>query len=461
MKVLISIIFLFISYFHLASQTFKIEAKINNCNSQRAYLLSFHYSKTVLLDSASVLDGDFSFIMKNNYQPGLYRIILSDYYYSGFNIVEPVFFDVIYNNENIELGTVYTAPEDSMKILRSDENKIYYEFQAVSRSYKKKFFHIKSLLDEYSPGDPFYGILSEEFIDIQQDNSQALIELIEKLPGSVASSIIRMHLLPIIHPSISGPELTAFYKEHFFDLVSFTDRRLLNSPIYDRKILEYLSFFKNASFTSREQDQSYFSGVDRIMDKVSVDPEIYDYVLNFLVDVFDKLKIESVLVHLAENYVEGGCETNSKKLMEKRLEGYKKMAIGNKVPDIIMLNENGKQFRLYDLRNNYILVLFWASWCPHCTNLMPQMKKWYETKSINLQIYAVSIDSSRFAWEENLMMNNYPWINTCTFAGWNDKAAKEYNIYATPTMFLINRERKIIAKPLTFREFRREVDKLK
>jgi peroxiredoxin len=196
------------------------------------------------------------------------------------------------------------------------------------------------------------------------------------------------------------------------------------------------------------------------MDKASINSVIYDYVLNFLIDGFDKLKFESVLVHIANNYVEGGCETNSKKLMQKRLEGYQKMAIGKKVPDIIMLNENGKQFRLYELKNDYILVLFWASWCPHCTNMIPQLKKWYLTKSINLQVYAVSIDSSRFAWEENLMMNNYSWINTCTFAGWNDKAAKDYNLYATPTMFLLDREHKIIAKPMTFREFRKEVDKL-
>ena len=75
-------------------------------------------------------------------------------------------------------------------------------------------------------------------------------------------------------------------------------------------------------------------------------------------------------------------------------------------------------------------------------------------------IFSVSIDTSRFDWEENLLLNNYPWISVCNLQGWEGKVASDYNIYATPTMFLIDRNRKILGKPLTFREFRRDVEKL-
>ena len=452
----ISAIIIFISVIlPVHAQNYILDAQINKLDSKRAYLAGIQGEKNSLLDSASVLDGRFTFPLKNNYKPGLYRIFLDE-----VNKSEAGFIDFIFNAENVRLEAEFDALTESMKIITSDENEILYAFLTIQGSYSRKFIHLKSLLDEYSPKDPFYLILSDEFIEIQQNNSQVLMDLVEMLPGSIASSIIKMNLLPIIHPSITGTELTEYYREHFFDLLNFTDERLLNSQVYDKKILEFLGFYRDPLLNPSEQEQSFIAGVDKVMDKASVNPVIYDYILNFLIDGFEKLKLESVLVHIAENYIEGGCETDSKKLMEKRLEGYQKMAVGKKVSDIIMLNENGKQVRLYDLKNDYILVLFWASWCPHCTNMLPQLKKWYDTKSINLQVYAVSIDSSRFEWEENLMLNNYPWINTCTFAGWNDKAARDYNLYATPTMFLLDRERKIIAKPMTYREFRREVDKL-
>lgn len=77
-----------------------------------------------------------------------------------------------------------------------------------------------------------------------------------------------------------------------------------------------------------------------------------------------------------------------------------------------------------------------------------------------MEVFAVSIDSSRFAWEEIMLMENYPWINTFSGAGWDGNAPKDYNVYATPTMFIIDREHRIIGKPTTFREFKRDVDEI-
>jgi len=53
-----------------------------------------------------------------------------------------------------------------------------------------------------------------------------------------------------------------------------------------------------------------------------------------------------------------------------------------------------------------------------------------------------------------------PWINTREPMGWEGKSAEDYNIYATPTMFLLDRERRIVARPFTLRELRREIRRL-
>lgn len=91
---------------------------------------------------------------------------------------------------------------------------------------------------------------------------------------------------------------------------------------------------------------------------------------------------------------------------------------------------------------------------------MNQLGKWYTDKNIDIEVFAVSIDSLKLSWEERVLMDNYPWINTFSGAGWDGKAPKDYNVYATPTLFLLDREHKIIAKPVTFREFKKEVEEL-
>lgn len=52
------------------------------------------------------------------------------------------------------------------------------------------------------------------------------------------------------------------------------------------------------------------------------------------------------------------------------------------------------------------------------------------------------------------------WINCNEQGGWNGNTARDYNLYATPTMFIMDKTRKIIAKPVTFGEFKREISRI-
>jgi thiol-disulfide isomerase/thioredoxin len=317
---------------------------------------------------------------------------------------------------------------------------------------------ITPLFTLYKTGDQFYPALNQEFASVQDIFTRYSLALMEETPESIAASIIQGSMFPVIEKGGSSNEMKVFLREHFFDLIVFKDPRLLNSPIITKTILDYLGLFRDPSFNQSQQEDNFILAIDEIMEASSADPVVYDFVLNFLVDGFQRFQMEKVLVHIAENFIEGGCETDSKKLLQKRLEGYEKMAPGKKAPDILMLDQNGKQVRLYDIDRDYTLVLFWASWCPHCATFLKQLGAWYPGRSIDLEVFAVSIDSSRFSWEETVLMDNYPWINTFSGAGWDGKAPKDYNVYATPTLFLLDREHRIVAKPMTFREFKKEVE---
>jgi hypothetical protein len=78
-----------------------------------------------------------------------------------------------------------------------------------------------------------------------------------------------------------------------------------------------------------------------------------------------------------------------------------------------------------------------------------------------MEIIAVSIDTSKTEWQKVIGDNILPWINCNDLSGWNGKAAIDYNIYATPTMFILDKNRKILAKPVTFYEFLHDVKKIK
>ena len=445
----------------LLSQTVTIEAKVSHLPAGKVFISEIRGEEHRMIDSLFV-SGELIRLNLKDPLPGVYRITLGKSMRAAYLNEDPRFFDIIVNRESeIILETDFNFPSGKMNVVSSEENKLYYTFLQLYTDYRKKLGHLLPLFSVYSTDDPFYPDFKAATDRLQRNYTDSILVFSERLPGSLVSSIMKFSLLPAVDPSVGFAEMTAFLKVHFFDLVTFTDERLIRSQVFTQKIIEYLGLFGNNSLTQSEQEMQYISAVDLIMERASYNEKVFDFVLGFLVDGFDRLKMENVLVHLAENYVEKGCETENKKIMEQRLSGYKKMAAGNIVNDIVLLDQNGKSRRLTELKNKYVLVVFWATWCPHCSKLLPDIKSWYmNNPDIDLGIYSVSIDTSRFEWEEHLLMNDYPFINVCNFQGWEGKVAADYNIYATPTMFILDRNRKILSKPLTFREFRREIERI-
>jgi protein-disulfide isomerase len=101
----------------------------------------------------------------------------------------------------------------------------------------------------------------------------------------------------------------------------------------------------------------------------------------------------------------------------------------------------------------FTLVVFWSTQCPHCTAMMPRLKELYDKQTPRrFEVLAVSIDTSRTAWSSFIRDQKLNWINVSDLKGFAGKSADDFNIYATPTIFLLDREKKILSKPITLRE---------
>ncbi|MDP2207193.1 MAG: TlpA disulfide reductase family protein [Bacteroidota bacterium] len=126
---------------------------------------------------------------------------------------------------------------------------------------------------------------------------------------------------------------------------------------------------------------------------------------------------------------------------------------GDTVPNIISKDLSGKEVDLYSITSENILVVFYASWCPHCQTLLFQTGELYKNqKQKKIEIFAVSLDTNKTDWQKFVNSNGWKWINVSDLKGWGGKAVKDYFIYATPTTFLVDKQRKIIKKPLSFDE---------
>ena len=85
--------------------------------------------------------------------------------------------------------------------------------------------------------------------------------------------------------------------------------------------------------------------------------------------------------------------------------------------------------------------------------MLPEIKSIYDSQNTKkLEVVTFSMDTSKVALADFLKKGNYSWLNCSDLKGWNSQVADDYCIYATPTMFLFDKNKIIIGKPLTTKD---------
>jgi thiol-disulfide isomerase/thioredoxin len=97
------------------------------------------------------------------------------------------------------------------------------------------------------------------------------------------------------------------------------------------------------------------------------------------------------------------------------------------------------------VKGNYLLVDFWASWCGPCRKSIPKVKELYALyNNKGLEIVSVSIDTDDQAWRQAMADEQMPWKQV--FSPNKDKTLKDFNIQGVPTLFLVDRQGRILEK---------------
>jgi len=445
----------------LFSQYYSIHAYILRLPASKIVLTRIHGDDLYTIDSLNTLGQDLSFNLAGNSPTGLYRIILGKTRRAEFMGGPPQSIDLIFNRENISISSDFNFPADSLKIIESEENKIYYSFLNQHNQLENRFEQVYQIVMNYPKSTEFFRSAVNEFDNLQKEQRKLVEDYTAKYPGTFASRIIKMYRTPYLEGTWTEMERVLYMREHFFEGLDFGDTFLLNSNIYTKKIIDYLSLYRNPNLVQSEQEDLFIEAVDKILSSTNQDRDVYGFILNYLVKGFEKFKFEKVLTHIADNWLNESCETDNRAMLLKRVESYRKMAPGKIAPDIILEDMNGDPVALSGSDHKYTMVLFWATWCPHCKSMIPELKEWYNKKrEIDLEIMAISIDTSKTEWQKVVTNEQLPWINCNEPSGWDGKTAIDYNLYATPTMFILDKNRKILAKPVTFYEFTQDVKKL-
>lgn len=119
---------------------------------------------------------------------------------------------------------------------------------------------------------------------------------------------------------------------------------------------------------------------------------------------------------------------------------------GASAPDFTLPDAEGNPVRLADFRGRYVLVDFWASWCPDCRRENPNIVAAYDRfKEKGFTVLGVSLDRNREAWLKAIEKDGLAWTHISDLQAWNSPIAGLYAIRWIPTGFLLDPEGKILA----------------
>jgi peroxiredoxin len=133
---------------------------------------------------------------------------------------------------------------------------------------------------------------------------------------------------------------------------------------------------------------------------------------------------------------------------------------GENSPNITLPNHNGREVSLASLTGKVIVLQFWSAGDRNSRFQNQALAELYNKyKSKGLEIYQVSVDTDRSVWLSAIEQDGLSWTNVGDMNG-SIAAVHAYNIQSIPANYILDRERRIVAKNLMGPELDQTIAKL-
>jgi len=449
-KIFCAVFLLFGSPIFAQDSAYKIEVEVDNFQGKVCYLGYPYGPKKYLADTAEInSQGKFVFEGEKPLDGGLYFI------YSP--APESLYFDLIVAESEFVLETDTLDLIANMKTQGSLENEVFFNFQRFMREKQVLGSDLSETLKN-SVEQVEKDQLTEQLKSLDADVKSFRSDLLAKYSTTFVAAFIKS-TIPIEVPEApkdeNGKDIDPnfaykYYKEHYFDHIDFSDKKMLRTPGFHEKIEDYLE-----KMTVKHPD-SIISSAHTIIDKAKANDEIFRYCVVHITSKYETSNImgmDAVFVDLADNYYLSGdafwADSALTAKISDRVARLKPNLLGKQAPRMNLLDTLMQPTSLYSLNADYFVLYFYDPDCGHCKKKTPVLKELYDTKlkDMGVEVVATNIKKEVDKWKKYIKEQKLNWINLAD-PNVRSNFRYEYNLETTPIIYVLDNQKKIIAKKL-------------
>ena len=363
---------------------------------------------------------------------------------------------VVLANEDIQLKGEILSAHESIVCLSGKENQLFAQYaveypkrQQTLRAwdYLIKIYQADSLFIKHKEA---YKAIEREIQRINKEDKDFFKNLD---PKSYVSWYLPTRKL------VSSVSYVAQYKTEeipatisAFRKLDYTDNRLYKSGLFKDVIDSHYWLLENMGHSLDTVFKEMNISTDYLIANLSNNEVKFNEITKYLFNLLEQHSLFQASEYLAlKALTQNSCTLNND--LARQLESYRAMKKGNTAPDIVFTGDifrNGTAIktptRLSEIEAAYKVVVFGAGWCPKCVEELSQVPQLYEKwKSKGVEVVFVSLDTDKDIYERFVKV--FPFISMCDYKKWETQTAKDYYVFATPTMFLLDNDLKIVLRP--------------
>ncbi|HRO74983.1 MAG TPA: redoxin domain-containing protein [Crocinitomicaceae bacterium] len=471
------------------AQSQKIRIKVEGEKDTTVFLVKYYGNKTLYADTAEMVKGVVTFDGSKQ-KAGMMGLLLSG----------QRFFEFIYNNAEIDFETKGPDFVANMKVKKSDENQLFLDYINTLKTNREKSMAIMDKTKSLDNNSNEYKDLMKQIDAINEDVKTYQHKFAKdnnsKLVGKIVALTTDVHI-PEPPKNAKGEIIDSnfryfYYRDHFFDNIDLKDDRLVNTAMFHQKI----DYFFGDKFLLQHPDTIAFYAM-KVLDQMDYRSEMFKYTLTQIMINVEQSKImgmDKAFILLGDRYycqiapdgkayVDWIKEEKMKDICDKVKVG-KNLTVGTKAINIILPDSTEKVWKdFHSMKADYVIIYFWEASCGHCKKATPMLNKLYteKLKARNVEVFAVSKAIGdefklwkKFSAEHKLAFTNVALTDSIYKAAVKDASkfipkyttleslnfSETYDVYSTPTIYVVDKDKKIIAKRLGLDQLEDYLDRL-